>query len=147
MRWEYRSPEEQLFIADGHESFFYVPEDRQVTIQPLSPADLHNTPLEFLLGARNISESFAVSWETEFKPKAEHTVLIRLTPHATGAAYRFVVLELDGATFDVRRIIVCEPTNNTMEFLLSDVKINEKIDKKQFQFNRPKGVEIIRLDD
>src|SRR5215813_1094307 len=29
MRWEYRSPKEKLFVSDGNEVWFYVPEDRQ----------------------------------------------------------------------------------------------------------------------
>jgi outer membrane lipoprotein carrier protein len=147
MRWEYRSPEEELFIADGRQSYDYVPQDRQVTIQPLSASDLHNTPLEFLLGAGNISKNFSASWETEFKPKDKDTVLIRLTPRLNNVAYRFLVLELDQATFDVRGIVIRELAGNTMEFQLSAVAINVSIDKKQFQFKRPKGVEIIRLDE
>jgi outer membrane lipoprotein carrier protein len=147
MRWEYRIPEEQLFVADGRESFLYVPQDRQVTIQPLTASDLHNTPLEFLLGARDISKSFAVSWETEYKPKAGRTVMLRLTPRVNSAAYRFLVLELDQAAFDIRRIVIGEPTGNTMEFLLSNLATNEKIDTKKFQFKPPKGVEILRLGE
>lgn len=147
MRWEYRSPEEELFVADGRESFDYVPQDRQVTIQPLSAADLHNTPLEFLLGAGNIEKSFGVSWETELKPKAARTFLMRLTPRVNNASYQFLVLELDQVTFDIRRIAIRERMGGTMEFLLSDVAVNMKIDKKQFQFKTPKGVEEIRLHE
>jgi outer membrane lipoprotein carrier protein len=146
MRWEYRSPEEQLFVADGHESYLYVPMDHQVTIQPLSAADLHNTPLELLMGAGDISKNFEASWETEFKPKTERAVSIRLIPRMNEPAYRYLVLELDPATFDLRRIVIREQTGNTMEFLLSSVTTNVKMDKKQFQFKPPKGVEIIRLD-
>jgi outer membrane lipoprotein carrier protein len=147
MRWEYRNPEEELFIADGRDSYDYVPQDHQVTIQPLSASDLHNTPLEFLLGAGNIGKDFTASWETEFKPKDKDTVLIHLMPRVNNVAYRFLVLELDQATFDVRGIVIRELAGNTMEFRLSSVAINVKIDKKQFQFKRPKGVEIIRLDE
>jgi outer membrane lipoprotein carrier protein len=146
MRWEYRNPEEQLFVADGRESFLYVPSDRQVTIQPLGASDLHNTPLELLLGAGDINKNFASSWETESKPKTERAVLMRLTPRTNEPAYRYLVLELDPTTFDFRRVIVCEHTGNTMEFLLSNVITNTKMDNKRFQFKPPKGVEIIRLD-
>ncbi len=146
MRWEYRSPEEQIFVADGTESFLYVPKDRQVTVQPFSAADLHSTPLEFLLGSGNISRSCTTSWETEFKPKAEHTLLIRLTPRKAQGEYSFLVLELDSQTFDLRRIAIREPGGSTTEFLLTNVATNEKLDKKLFQFKNPKGVEEIRLN-
>jgi len=145
MRWEYYSPEEQLFVADGRESFLYVPQDRQVTIQPFSAADLHSTPLEFLLGSGDFKGSFQASWETEFKPMLERTLLIRLVPRRNDAEYSFLVLELDNQTFDLRRIAIREPGGSTTEFLLTDVAVNLKPDKKLFQFKAPKGVEEIRL--
>ena len=147
MRWEYRSPEAQLFVADGAESFLYVPQDRQVTVQPFSVADLHSTPLEFLLGSGNITESFAAAWDNEFKPKAEHTLLIRLTPRKAQGEYSFLVLELDSQTFDLRRIAIREPGGSTTEFLFTGVVTNAKLDKKLFQFKKPKGVEEIRLNN
>ena len=146
MRWEYRSPEEQLFVADGRESFLYVPRDRQVTVQPFSADDLRNTPLEFLLGGGAISKSFAAAWEAEFKPNSDRTVLLRLTPRMHDPACVFLVLELDQTTYDIRRIVVREPTGNTMEFLLSAVQVNLKADSKLFRFKPPKGAEIVRLE-
>jgi outer membrane lipoprotein carrier protein len=146
MRWEYRSPEEQLFVADGRKAFLYIPSDRQVTIQPLSASDLHNTPLELLMGSADLNKNFSISWETEIKLKTERAALIRLTPRANEPAYQHLILEFDPSTFDLQRIVVCEHTGNTMEFLLSNVITNTKMDNTQFQFKPPKGVEIIRLD-
>jgi outer membrane lipoprotein carrier protein len=146
MRWEYRAPDEQLFVADGKQSYLYVPGDRQVTIQPFSIADLHNTPLEFLLGSGDIKKSFAVSWENEFKPRVEGTLLLRLVPYRKDAGYAFLVLELNAKTFDLCRITIRESAGSTTEFLLSNVAINTKIDKRQFRFKTPKGVEEIRLN-
>jgi outer membrane lipoprotein carrier protein len=145
MRWEYRNPEEKLFVADGREAFSYVPEDRQVTVQPLSPSDLHNTPLEFLLGTGDINKSFTVSWETDFKPVLDRSYLIRLTPRRRETQYTFLVLELDQETYNLCRIIIRESSGNTSEFLLTNVTANVKIENKKFQFKVPKGVEEIRL--
>jgi outer membrane lipoprotein carrier protein len=147
MRWECRRPEEKLFVADGKESFHYVSQDRQVYVQPFSASDLYSTPLEFLLGAKNIRESFTVSWETEFKPKSGHTYLIRLTPRRPDAVYSFLVLELDQETWDIRRLLIRESGGNTSEFLFTDVATDVKIENSKFRFKPPKGVEVIRLAD
>jgi len=147
MRWEYRNPEEQLFVADGRESYLYVPRDRQVTIQPLSSADLHNTPLNFLLGSGEINKSFFVTLENEFKPRAEGTRMIRLVPRAQRSDFSFLVLELDQKSFELRRIAVREPGGSTTEFFLTNVVTNTKFDKQLFQFKTPKGVEEIRLNN
>jgi outer membrane lipoprotein carrier protein len=144
MRWEYRHPEEKLFVADGHEASLYVPQDGQVTVQPLTPADLRNTPLKFLLGTGSITKDFGVSWETQFQPKASQTYLIRLTPRRRESEYSFLVLELEKETWDLRRILIREESGNTSEFFFTDVKTNVKVDKSKFRFKWPKGVEVIR---
>jgi outer membrane lipoprotein carrier protein len=145
MRWEYRAPEEKLFVADGRESFLFVPHDRQVTVAPFSVSDLRNTPLELLLGSESIYKSYTASWEATYKPKAEHTVLIRLMPRRNDGVYEFIVLELNRETYDLRRIILREFSGNTSEFLLWDMNTNTKMGSKDFKFKPPKGAEVVRL--
>jgi outer membrane lipoprotein carrier protein len=145
MRWEYRHPEEKLFVADGHESFLYVPGDRQVTVQPLSAADLRNTPLDLLLGSGDIFKNFAITWE-EGKPQEDRAYLIRLTPRRSEADYSSLVLELDQDTYDIRRIVIRESSGNTSEFLFRNLAANVKISNKEFQFKIPKGIEVIRIN-
>lgn len=147
MRWEYRQPEEKLFIADGREAFLYSPRDRQVTIQPFSVSDMRGTPLEFLLGGADIKRSFAASWETHFKPVTGQTIMLRLTPRKSEGDYEYLALEIDPRTFDLRRIVIRENSGNTSEFLLTTIAMNGKIANKEFQFKPPKGVEIVRLNN
>jgi outer membrane lipoprotein carrier protein len=147
MRWEYRKPEEKLFVADGREAFLYVPMDRQVTIHPFSSSDVQGTPLEFLIGGADIRKRFTVSWENNFKPGLEHTVRIRLTPRSGQNEYEFLVLALDPQNYDLRRIAIHEPGGNTSEFILSDLIVNAKMDNRDFQFKPPKGTEIIRMEE
>jgi len=145
MRWEYRQPEEKLFVADGHEAFLYVPRDRQVTIQSFSASDIHGTPLEFLLGGADIKKNFSVMPESGFRPIAEHTVLLRLIPRSGGGDYDFLVIEIDPNTFELRRIIIREHGGNTSEFVLTNVIVNTKMENKEFQFKPPRGIEVVRL--
>ena len=147
MRWEYSQPEAKQFVADGREAFLYVPLDRQVTIQPFSASDMRGTPLEFLLGGTDIRKSFVVSWENNFRPAAEPTLLIRLTPRSGQSEYEFLVLELDPKNYDLRRITIHEQGGNTSEFRLSNLTANAKIDNKEFQFKPPKGTEVMRLKE
>jgi outer membrane lipoprotein carrier protein len=147
MRWEYSKPEEKLFIADGRECFLYVPQDRQVTVQPLSASDLRSTPLAFLLGEGNISKNYSASRESEFRSIHDNTILIRLTPRRYEEMYVFLILELDVATYEIRRVTLREHSGNTSEFLLTNVATNVNVEKKQFRFSPPRGVEVIRLTE
>jgi outer membrane lipoprotein carrier protein len=146
MRWEYRTPEEKLFVADGRECFLYVPQDRQVTVYPLTASDVRSTPLAFLLGGGNILKNFSISRESEHKPAFDHTSLIRLKPLKHEEEYLFLVLELDESSFDIRRVVIREHSGNTSEFFLANVTTNIKVNSRDFQFKPPKGVEVVRLN-
>ncbi len=147
MRWEYNSPIEKLFIADGRRFFYYVPRDRQVQVQSFSAAALHNTPLEFLFGAGDIGKKFAVSWETEYRAKADDTCLIRLVPRSPDSEYDFFVLEIDRATWDLEGILIREAGGSVQEFLFTKMAVNQKIDEGKFRFSPPKGSEVVKLDE
>jgi outer membrane lipoprotein carrier protein len=146
MRWEYLTPEEKLFVADGKECFLYVPLDRQVTITPLTPADLGRTPIAFLLGGGNVRRDYSAAAETEFKQAFSDTILLRLTPLRNDSEYTFVTLELDEKTFDIRRVII-RGEGDTSEFLLSGVVLNQKTNARDFQFKTPRGVEVVRIQE
>ncbi len=145
MRWEYQKPEEKLFIADGNETFLFVPKDKQVTVQPFSISDMHSTPLKFLLGAGEISKNYNVSLESELKPKFENTVLLRLTPRKAEAEYSFLVLELNKYNYEIQSLAIREHGGDTSRFTFTDIAVNVKVDNKNFRFKAPKGVEEVRF--
>jgi outer membrane lipoprotein carrier protein len=147
MRWEYREPETKLFVADGRDSYLYNPQDRQVMVRRFSPAELHSTPLQFLLGRGDILKSFSVSRESESAARIQGTVLLRLVPREDDPNYSYFDLECDQNTFDLRRILIRERTGNTSEFILTNVTTNVKVDSNKFAFKIPKGAEVIRLDE
>lgn len=147
MRWEYRDPEEKLFVADGRDSYLYVPADRQVMIRRFSAEELHSTPLQFLLGRGDIAQSYEVSWEKDFKPRSPGALVLHLMPRRPDAQYAYLVLEYEQSTFDLRRILVKELMGNTSEFVLTNLKTNVRLADKLFQFKIPKGVEVVRIDE
>jgi outer membrane lipoprotein carrier protein len=147
MRWEYREPETKLFVADGRDSYLYNPQDRQVMVRRFSAAELHSTPLQFLLGRGDILTSFSVSRESESTARIQGTVLLRLVPREEDPNYSYFVLECDQNTYDLRRILIRERTGNTSEFILTNVATNVKVDSQKFVFKIPKGAEVIRLDE
>ncbi|HSW39640.1 MAG TPA: outer membrane lipoprotein chaperone LolA [Acidobacteriota bacterium] len=146
MRWEYRYPEEKLFVADGKESFLYVPAERQVQVYTFGIADLRNTPLAILLGAEDINKRYIVSREAVEAETDDGVIVIRLTPRDEDHAYSHLLLGLDRNNYDIRRVVVREHGGNTSEFHFSDVAVNMKVDNDKFRFRPPRDAEVIRLD-
>src|SRR4051794_10327145 len=56
MRWEYRSPEEKLFIDDGHNGWLYVRAEKQVRKSSMKKLDDVRSPLAFLLGKTKLEK-------------------------------------------------------------------------------------------
>src|SRR5437867_8610686 len=58
MRWEYKNPEEKLFISDGKTVYFYVPADRQVNKEAVRETLDDRMPLMFLVGRPDLRKEF-----------------------------------------------------------------------------------------
>ncbi len=61
MRWEYRSPEEKVFVTDGTKTYFYLPAENQVMVshQPQGAMGMEaGSPFELLAGRGRLSDSF-----------------------------------------------------------------------------------------
>ena len=147
IHWEHQYPEEKYFIADGKELFSYVPDDNQVTIQPLTGDDLQHTPLRFLLGTEDLKKSYIITPESEYGRKIEGTQSVRLTPKDGGVNFSFLVLEIDPKSNDLQRLVLREKNGNILEYIFSDLKFDVKISDKKFEFKIPEGVEVLRLEN
>src|SRR5208283_4449541 len=55
MRWEYASPEKNLFLVDGKTAWFYVPQDHTATRVPAKRSADWRTPLALLAGEMKLS--------------------------------------------------------------------------------------------
>ena len=55
MRWEYQSPEKNLFLIDGKTAWFYVPADHTATRVPAKESTDWRTPLALLAGEMKVS--------------------------------------------------------------------------------------------
>src|ERR1700736_561544 len=77
MRWEYESPEKDLFLVDGKSAWFYVPGDHTVTRVPAKQSSDWRTPLALLAGEMKVSRVCArVQLAAAEKPEGkDHAML------------------------------------------------------------------------
>src|SRR5438132_7213776 len=77
MRWEYESPEKNLFLVDGKTAWFYVPGDHTVTRVPAKQSTDWRTPLALLAGEMKLSRICArVEPATDVKPDSADDVML-----------------------------------------------------------------------
>jgi outer membrane lipoprotein carrier protein len=160
MRWEYESPEKNLFVVDGKMAWFYVPADHTATRVPAKQSKDWRTPLALLAGEMKVSRVCAkVETATTEKPETpDNTVLFctprgeegRLKPGVTGGSElqsdqpeQSIYLEVVRATGDLARVLVREKGGVQIEFKFTAWRFDPPLADTFFRFDVPTGVAIV----
>ena len=141
MRWDYLSPKQKVFIANGKDAFFYVKGEPQARKAKLEKMDDLRSPLRYLLGKTKLEKEF--------------DDLILLTPAADTASFVLqgvpkmmkerverVQLEITPG-YEIARILIEEIGGAVTEFRFSNPAENTVVPDDKFRFTVPEGVHII----
>ena len=143
MRWEYRSPKEKLFISDGSDVWFYLPQERQVRKTPLKKLEDIRSPLAFLLGKTKLeNELQGLSKVIDQQPLDPANTLVRGAPKAMADRVSEVELEITPSD-RIARIILNEVDGSSTEFRFGSWKENLEMKDDRFHFTPPPGVETV----
>jgi outer membrane lipoprotein carrier protein len=143
MRWEYRSPREKLFISDGKDAWFYVPEDRQARRTPVKQLDDLRSPLAFLLGKTKLEKELeGLSLAPDMAPAQAGNVVLRGVPKAMKDRVSQVVLEVTDSGL-LARILIEEAEGTTTEYRFLNARENAPAADQIFRFVPPAGVEVL----
>jgi outer membrane lipoprotein carrier protein len=163
MRWEYESPEKNIFMVDGKTAWFYVPADHTVTRAPANQSTDWRTPLALLAGEMKLSRVCArVEPTTAEKPRIPGNQVLycplrgeETTPQSVvgvapktqeGTSEQTVYLEIAPATGELARVLVREKGGVEIEFKFADWRFDPPIADSFFRFEVPPGVAIVNAD-
>ena len=143
MRWEYRSPREKLFLSDGKDAWFYLPEDRQVRRTSVKKLDDLRSPLGFLLGKTRLEKELdGLSLAPDLPPLTPGNTVLRGVPKAMAERIREVILEIT-PDHRIARIQFEEADESVTEYRFSQQQENGAIAEQRFRFTPPPGVEVV----
>jgi outer membrane lipoprotein carrier protein len=146
MRWEYRSPVEKLFVSDGRDAWFYLPEDRQARKTPVKKLDDLRSPLAFLLGKTKLDKELqGLSLAPDKVPEDSGDVVLRGVPKAMAGQVSEVLLEITPAK-QIRSIQIEQTDGSVTKYRFDGQKENVEVSDKQFVFSPPAGVEMVDGD-
>ena len=148
MRWEYRSPNEKLFISDGQAVWFYLPAERQLRKTALRKLDDVRSPVAFLLGKTKLeNELRGLSKAVDQSPLDPANTLLRGVPQSIvseSMAGQVSEVQLEITPSDqIVRIVLMEADGATTEFRFASWKENLELSDSRFQFSPPPGVETV----
>jgi outer membrane lipoprotein carrier protein len=160
MRWEYESPERDLFLVDGKTAWFYVPADHTVMRVPAKQSTDWRTPLALLAGEMKVSRVCAkVELAAREKAEAEQDVVLRCDLRASGpdpsgkdsgaqtisdsGKSDAVFFEIVRATGELVRLVVRQSGGVQVEFRFANWRFNPPMPDSAFRFEVPVGVAIV----
>jgi len=161
MRWEYESPEKNLFLVDGKTAWFYVPADHTVTRVPAKESSDWRTPLALLAGEMKISRvcesvRFAEQQVPESDTNAMLYCVLRGTDvkqssngHASDEERKLsetgeaVYFEVVGNTGELVRVLVKSAGGVAIEFRFTNWLSDPPVSDSLFRFAVPPGVAIV----
>jgi outer membrane lipoprotein carrier protein len=146
MRWEYKTPEEKLFVADGRKMYAWVPADRQVTVSALPTDDAPATPILFLLGRGQLGRDFTASIPPAVAGAPPDSLALTLVPKSTVPDYDRLTLVVDRATLGLRMLIAHDSQGGTSTFVFSKLKENVGLADSRFSFTIPRGADVVAQD-
>jgi outer membrane lipoprotein carrier protein len=160
MRWEYESPEKNLFLVDGKSAWFYVPADHTVFRVPAKESTDSRTPLALLAGEVKVSRVCAKVEPAHNEPAAspDNAVLyckLRGTESSrskpgdahespqdgeTGEAAFFEIVRASG---ELVRVKVRDSGGVEIEFQFTYWRTDPILADALFRFDPPRGVAIV----
>jgi len=143
MRWEYRSPKEKLFISDGKDAWFYVPEDRQARKTAAKKLEDIRSPLAFLLGKTKLEKELqGLSLAPDVTPLEPGNVVLRGVPQAMADRVSEILVEVT-PDYRMARIVIQEVDGAATEYRFGEIKEDIAIADGRFKFTPPAGTETV----
>lgn len=135
-RWDYLSPYPQEIVADGTRIWFYDVDLEQVTVKSQQEA-LTDTPATLLSGnmlpeekykVNDIASDDGLSW-------------VQLTPKEPESNFQSIRFAFDKS--QLRQMVMQDSFDQFTRLVFSDVQENIELDKNEFMFKTPVGVDVI----
>jgi outer membrane lipoprotein carrier protein len=138
MRWDYDQPKGKLFIGDGKYLWLFTPDGNRVERMKLKESDDMRAPLAFLLGKLDFQKEFR-----NLQAKAEGTDMrITAEPKTDNLPYSAVEF-LVAPDLRIKVVRVTGFDRSITEFHFDQEKVDPPLDAKLFQFQAPKGTQIV----
>jgi outer membrane lipoprotein carrier protein len=149
MRWDYKEPEEKLFICDGSDCYLYIVEEKIVQVISLKNIDARSTPMLFFAGKGDLKGDFESELLNEkYSTGSDPGIYrIKMKPKGEQEQFEYMIAMVNKNTFFITRILVVDLMGNQTDYLFDSIKELNVLPDSKFKFTPPKGVEIVKIEE
>lgn len=143
MRWDYRSPEEKLFVSDGRDGWLYLPAEKQARKSSMKSLDDLRSPLAFLLGKTKLEKELSnLSFAPDVQTWRGDDVMLRGVPVGLSDRVSELLLEIT-PQHQIARILIHSVDDSITEYRFSNQNENAAMPDSEFHFSPAAGTEVI----
>ena len=142
MSWRYDNNGNRI-VSDGKLIKVYEKENKQMFEQPMAKSQ-YPAALAFLVGQGNLKQSFKLSQLDSKQMNFEGGFVLQGEPREATPAYQRMILYVDGATYQVRRVLLLDAQGNKNRFDFSGTQVNLPPPNGEFVFSPPAGTQVVR---
>jgi outer membrane lipoprotein carrier protein len=136
MRWDYKAPDEKVFVSNGARLYQFFPADNRVVVSP--PPDDGQPAVQFLSGRGNLTRDFNVT--VTAAPGGAWA--LRLQPKKPQQEYDWLEITAARDSLRIQSLTVGERTGSRSTFTFTNFKENPGLADKLFEFAIPRGAEV-----
>ena len=142
VRLEYKTPYEQLYIADGDQIWSFDPDLEQAIVKKMTAA-IGDTPIMLLSSQQQLDNSFDIR-ELDAVKKNQELYWVELTPKKSESAFNKVRIAFTKKGRKLR-IMELEDALGFSTFIeFHNIETNITHSFSAFRFTPPEGVDVIR---
>jgi outer membrane lipoprotein carrier protein len=139
MRWEYKEPDEQLFVFDGKFLWFYTVQEKQVIKSNIDNSDSGMKMfIDFLSSLKKIEDDFTITTESK-----DNLLKLALTPKKDMSGLSVLNVYLNPKTFELVKTEQIDQFDNKNTISFQKIEVNKGLKEDLFKFQPPAGVEVI----
>lgn len=143
MDWTYNQPAGNRIVSDGSLLRVYEAGNKQMYEQGVNQSQ-YPAALAFLTGQGKLATLFNFQLLDGSQMQFPGGYVLVGDPIQPTAAYTKVLFYVDGATWQVRRVLILDGQGNRNRFDFSGAVINQPVAPTQFVFTPPPGTTIIK---
>ena len=143
MSWTYDAPNGNRVVSDGKTIKVYEKENEQMFETPVKNSQ-YPAALAFLMGTGNLTKDFSFRMLDAAQMKFEGGYVLEGTPKEATPAYQKIILYVDQATNQVRRVLILDAQGNKNRFEFNSAVANQTVEKKEFEFTPPAGTKTVK---
>jgi outer membrane lipoprotein carrier protein len=141
MRWVYSKPERKEFVSNGQQIYSYIPRDKQVIVSPMPTGD-ETTPALFLTGRGHLVRDFTVSY-SDVPSAPSGAIGLKLVPRKGDPEFEWLMVAVNPDSLQIQRLVALDRQGGRSTFAFANLKENRNISDKIFDFQIPRGVDVI----